>query len=181
MKRKQVTFTNPPTDARYEAQHARLARLQGSVHDDEPTPSEPPEMRRNRYDQHTNMVQPPAVEILPPVRSVPSVVDPYAGAMPQTVQNIVRYDANPITRAKAMTMKVHQVTLFLAILTGALMLVLQWYPSDWTGLAVLFLWLALASVEWIAVFCLLAILDYRETPGGAKSPTDGRLHSHDGT
>ena len=26
------------------------------------------------------------------------------------------------------------------------------------------MWLALASIEWIAVFCLLAILDYRETP-----------------
>ena len=123
------------------------------------------EKRPNRYDQGLNMVNPePKVEILPPVRSVPAVVDPYAAAMPQTVQNIVRYDANPITRAKAMTLKVHQVTLFLAILTGALMLVLQWYPADWTGLAVFFLWLSLASVEWIAVFCLLSILDYRETP-----------------
>ena len=76
----------------------------------------------NRYDQGLNMVQPePKAEILPPVRNVPQVVDPYAAAMPQTVQNIVRYDANPITRAKAMTMKVHQVTIFLAVLTGALM------------------------------------------------------------
>lgn len=122
-------------------------------------------VKRNHYDQGANLVKPEVkAEILPPVRSIPQVHDPYAGAMPQTVQNIVRYDANPITRAKAMTMKVHQVTLFLAILTGALMLVLQWYPADWTGLAVFFLWLALASLEWIAVFCLLAILDYRETP-----------------
>ena len=122
-------------------------------------------IKRNRYDSGESLVKPdPQAEILPPVRSVPAVVDPYAGAMPQTVQNIVRYEATPITRAKAMTMKVHQVTLFLAILTGALMLVLQWYPADWTGLAVFFLWLALASVEWIAVFCLLAILDYKETP-----------------
>ena len=120
---------------------------------------------QNRYNQQQNFVSPELkAEILPPVRSIPQVVDPYASAMPNTVQNIVRYDANPITRAKAMTMKVHQVTLFLAILTGALMLVLQWYPADWTGLAVFFLWLALASVEWIAVFCLLAILDYKETP-----------------
>jgi len=123
------------------------------------------EKRPNRYDQGLNMVKPqPQAEILPPVRNVPAVVDPYAAAMPQTVQNIVRYDATPITRAQAMTMKVHQVTLFLAILTGALMLVLQWYPADWTGLAVFFLWIALASVEWIAVFCMLAILDYKETP-----------------
>ncbi len=121
--------------------------------------------RPNRYDAGDNLVKPePKAEILPPVRNVPAVVDPYAGAMPQTVQNIVRYDVTPITRAQAMTLKVHQVTLFLAILTGALMLVLQWYPTDWTGLAVFFLWLALASVEWIAVFCLLAILDYKETP-----------------
>lgn len=119
----------------------------------------------NRYDMGANLVQPETkAEILPPVRSIPQVVDPYAGAMPQTVQNIVRYDATPITRAQALALKVHQVTLFLAILTGALMLVLQWYPQDWTGLAVFFLWIALASMEWIAVFCLLAILDYRETP-----------------
>lgn len=122
-------------------------------------------IKRNRYDSGESLVKPePQAEILPPVRTIPQVVDPYTGVMPQTVQNIVRYEATPITRAKAMTMKVHQVTLFLAILTGALMLVLQWYPADWTGLAVFFLWLALASVEWIAVFCLLAILDYRETP-----------------
>lgn len=122
-------------------------------------------VKRNRYDMGANLVQPePKAEILPPVRSVPAVVDPYANAMPQTVQNIVRYEVTPITRAQAMTLKVHQVTLFLAILTGALMLVLQWYPADWNGLAVFFLWLALASLEWIAVFCLLAILDYKETP-----------------
>ena len=119
----------------------------------------------NRYDQGLNMVQPePKAEILPPVRNVPQVVDPYAAAMPQTVQNIVRYDANPITRAKAMTMKVHQVTIFLAVLTGALMYALQWYPLTWGYLAIFTMWLALASIEWIAVFCLLAILDYRETP-----------------
>lgn len=121
--------------------------------------------RPNRYDQGLNMVQPEAkAEILPPVRSVPAVVDPYAGAMPQTVQNIVRYDVTPITRAKAMTMKVHTLTLFLSMLTGCLMFVMQWYPTDWGFLAVFVMWLALASVEWIAVFCLLAILDYKETP-----------------
>ena len=59
-----------------------------------------------------------------------------------------------------MTRFTTMILMSLAILTGALMLVLQWYPADWTGLAVFFLWLALASVEWIAVFCLLAILDY---------------------
>lgn len=121
--------------------------------------------RPNRYDQGLNMVQPePKAEILPPVRTIPQVVDPYAAAMPHTVQHIAKFEATPITRAQAMTMKVHQVTIFLALLTGALMYVLQWYPMDWGFFAVFTMWLALASLEWIAVFCLLAILDYKETP-----------------
>lgn len=104
-----------------------------------------------------NFVAPLRGEVLPPQRQAPIVVDPYAASMPVTVQQVSNYEANPITRAKAMTMKVHQVTLFLALLTAALMYM---YSDEFLFL----LWLALASFEWIGVFVFLAIVDYRETP-----------------
>ena len=120
--------------------------------------------RRNNFVQPDRRLQAVQGEVLPPVRSVPAVVDPYAGSMPTPVQNVVTYESNPITRAQAMVMKVHEVTGFLAILTGALMYMLQPYPASWHVASIFCLWLALASVEWVAVFCFLAILDYRETP-----------------
>lgn len=96
-------------------------------------------------------------EVLPPVRSVPNVVAPYAAAMPITVQQVVKYEATPITRAQAMVTKVHQVTLALAILTAAAMVMLK-------GEFIFLTWLILASVEWVGVFVFLSILDYREQP-----------------
>ena len=96
-------------------------------------------------------------EIMPPVRSVPNVVDPYAQSMPITVQQVVKYEATPITRAQAMVTKVHQVTLALAILTAAAMVMLK-------GEFIFLTWLILASVEWVGVFVFLSILDYREQP-----------------
>ena len=111
-------------------------------------------MRRN------NFVAPLQGEVLPPavrpVQQLPTVVDPYAANLPQTVQQVVRYDVTPESRARSMVAKVHTVTVALAVLTGAAMLML----SEWSFLA----WLALASGEWVAVFIFLAILDYRETP-----------------
>lgn len=107
-----------------------------------------------------NFTAPLQGEVLPPalrpVQQVPTVVDPYAANLPQTVQQVVRYDVTPESRARSMVMKVHQVTIFLAILTGAAMAML----TEFSFLG----WLALASGEWVAVFIFLAILDYRETP-----------------
>lgn len=111
-------------------------------------------MKRN------NFVAPLQGDVLPPalrpVQQVPTVVDPYAANLPQTVQQVVRYDVTPESRARSMVAKVHTVTIALSVLTGAAMLML----SEWSFLA----WLALASGEWVAVFIFLAILDYRETP-----------------
>lgn len=106
-------------------------------------------------------VQPLRGEVLPPVRSVPNVVDPYAQSMPVTVQQVAKYDADPITRAQAMTMKSHQITVALAILTAAGMVILR---HEFYFLV----WLLLASIEWIGTFITLAILDYRETPSAAN-------------
>ncbi len=107
-----------------------------------------------------NFTAPLQGEVLPPavrtVQQLPTVVDPYAASLPQTVQQVVRYDVTPESRARSMVMKVHQVTIFLAILTGAAMAMM----TEFSFLA----WLALASGEWVAVFIFLAILDYRETP-----------------
>ncbi len=103
-------------------------------------------------------------DVLPPVRSVPNVIDPYASTMPQTVQMVTKYEATPITRAQAMVMKVHTITVFLSIMTGAAMYVFSLYPQSWQMFSVFCLWLVVASVEWCGMFALLAILDYRETP-----------------
>jgi hypothetical protein len=103
-----------------------------------------------------NFIAPLRGEVLPPVRSVPTVVDPYASSLPQTIQQETQYISNPITRAQAMVTKVHQVTLFLSILTGAAMLLFDmWFFLGWV---------ILASVEWVSVFVFLSILDYREQP-----------------
>lgn len=101
-------------------------------------------------------------------RQPTAVADPYAQYLPQTVQQVVRYEITPETRSRAMVMKVHQVTIFLAILTLAGMVMLsQW--SFW-------LWLVLASIEWIGVFAFLAIMDYREQPQSlARMSTDRYL------
>jgi len=104
-----------------------------------------------------NFVAPLRGEVLPPQRQAPVVIDPYAATIPVTVQQITKYEMDPITRAKAMTMKVHTITIFFAILTAALMYM---YSDEFVFLA----WLALASLEWIGVFVFLAIVDYRETP-----------------
>jgi hypothetical protein len=96
-----------------------------------------------------------AGEVLPPVQHVPTVYDPYVESMPQ-VQQIVHVDVTPIPRAQAMVMKVNVVTLAMAVLTLAAMVML--------GEFYFFLWLMLASAEWVGTFIVLAVLDYRETP-----------------
>jgi hypothetical protein len=80
--------------------------------------------------------------------------------MPNPTQLIVKYDVTPEARAKAMLGKTTAVTVFLSLLTLA-------------GLAMLdhltfFLWLLLASGEWVFCFVLLAILDWRETPSAVQ-------------
>jgi len=103
-----------------------------------------------------NFVAPLRGEVLPPVRSVPQVIDPYVNTMPQTIQQETNYVATPITRAQALVSKVHQVTLFLSILTAAAMLLFDmWFFMGWV---------ILASIEWIGVFVFLSVIDYREQP-----------------
>lgn len=109
-------------------------------------------------------VQPLRGEVLPAVRSVPNVVDPYAQSMPVTVQQVVKFEATPITRAQAMTMKAREITIFLGVLTACVMYIFQLYPQTWQMFALFVLWSAFVSLEWCVLFALLAILDYRETP-----------------
>lgn len=103
---------------------------------------------------HSRNYVPAAIEAKP--RTVQGVIDPYAPYMPQPVEQVVQVHVTPVTRAQAMVMKVHQVTLFLGLLTGAALLMF--------GTGTFFLWLLLASAEWVAVFVVLSIYDYRETP-----------------
>ena len=67
-----------------------------------------------------NYTAPLQGEILPPakVQQIPTVADPYAEHLPQQVQQVVRYEVTPESRARSMVLKVHQVTIFLALLTG---------------------------------------------------------------
>jgi len=118
-----------------------------------------------------------APEIMPKIRNVPPViVDPYAASNTSPVQYIVKHDVTPESRARAMAYKTHQVSVFLALLTAALMYALQLYPLSWHSIAIVCLWLALASVEWLAAFVLLAVLDWRETPSALEwKRTDGYL------
>lgn len=94
-------------------------------------------------------------QVLPPARNVPMPVDPYAAAI-APVNQVVKYESSPEQRARAMVMKVHQVTVALAVLTAAAL-----YGF---GQFYLFWWLIAASAEWVAVFVVLAVIDYRETP-----------------
>lgn len=121
-------------------------------------------IKRNPYKNYVPVARSVQGEVLPPVRSVPAVTDPYAAAMPVTVQQVVKYEATPITRAQAMTMKAREVTIFLGVLTACAMYLFQLYPPTWQMFALFVLWSAFVSLEWCVLFALLAILDYRETP-----------------
>jgi NADH:ubiquinone oxidoreductase subunit K len=106
-------------------------------------------------------------EVLPPVRPIPNapmIVDPYAQHLPQIVQQVVKSESNPISRARAMLIKTSAITVFMAILTGASMIALQWYPHDAHGFVIFMIWIGVASLEWIVSFWMLARLDYREQP-----------------
>lgn len=103
-------------------------------------------------------------DAITPVRRVSTNVEPYLTHAPLDVRQVQTTSTSAVDRADALIKKVSMVTLFLAILTGALMVVMSWYPPDYTALGVFFLWVVFAASEWAAVFCLLAILDYRETP-----------------
>lgn len=120
----------------------------------------------NRYSAGQNFVPALQGEVLPPVRNVPTVADPYAQHLPQQVQQIVRYEVTPESRARSMIMKVHQVTIFLAMLTGAGMFML----TEWS----FWLWLLLASAEWLGAFAVLAIIDYKEQPAALSRMTADR-------
>ena len=134
------------------------------------------------YEQQIEMglIRPRAANFVPAApapRLIPSaIVDPYAQHHGTPVQFVVHHEVTPETRAKAMVMKTHQVTIFLAVLTGALMWVFQLHPLNAGTLVIFLLWLALASFEWLAAFALLAVLDWRETPSALEwKRTDGYL------
>lgn len=76
---------------------------------------------------------------------------------------MIHVDVTPVSRAWAMVMKVSAVTVALATLTLAAMVMLDSF--------FFFLWLLLASIEWVGAFIVLAVIDYRETPAA-----QARLH-----
>jgi hypothetical protein len=86
------------------------------------------------------------------------IVDPYAHAPAlEAAQMLSQHTYTPDSRAVAMLKKTTAVTIALALLTGAAMIV---FVDDF----LFFWWLLIASAEWVGCFVLLAILDFRETP-----------------
>lgn len=111
-------------------------------------------MGLRRIQRPANFVQPDRVTVLP---SHHEVHDPYAMTPAlESAQMVSHHHYHPIDRAKSMLVKTSAVTVFLALLTMAAMFMF----NGWA----FFLWLFLASLEWVGVFALLAILDWRETP-----------------
>ena len=121
------------------------------------------ELERRGEVRASNFVPALRGEVLPPVRNVPNVVDPYAGNLPAN-QQVTRNEINPVTRAQAMIMKSREVTIFLGVLTASLMYLMNWYPHTWQMFAIFVLWAGFVSGEWFAMFALLAMLDFWETP-----------------
>lgn len=118
--------------------------------------------------QHpANFVAPDRMDILPPSRH--EVIDPYASAPAlQQAQMVSHHRYTPKERASAMLVKTTAVTGALSVLTCAAMIMLD----SWG----FFAWLLLASFEWCAVFCWLALLDFRETPAAhLRQKTQGYL------
>ena len=110
-------------------------------------------LRRERQ-LPANFVQPDRVTVLP---SHHEVHDPYA--MTPALESptmISHHHYHPGDRANAMIKKSAAVTVGLAVLTAAAMVMLHGWAF--------FAWLFLTSLEFCAVFALLAILDWRETP-----------------
>jgi hypothetical protein len=110
-------------------------------------------MIRSPTAHNSRFVAPDRQDFIP---SRHEIVDPYASSYPPPLHYIVRHEYSPITRSYSMLIKTSAVTLFLSILTGAAMLMLD----HWSFLA----WLLLASLEWVFCFVLLAMLDWQETP-----------------
>lgn len=123
--------------------------------------------RPNRYNEITNYVPPAPTAIIP---SRHEVIDPYAHAPAlQQAQVISHHNATPESRARAMLIKATAVTIALAILTGAAMIVLV---DEFE----FFLWLLIASGEWVGCFIFLAYFDFWETPAAdLRQKTTGYL------
>jgi hypothetical protein len=114
-----------------------------------------------------------AAEIVPVVpKQTPTnfeVVDPLAHAPGfNEIQIAASHHYTPISRAKSMLIKTSAITGGLAVFTlGAMIVFAEFY---------FFMWLVLASFEWVFCFCLLAVLDYRETPNSVQhKKVDGYL------
>lgn len=70
------------------------------------------------------------------------------------------HTTDPIQRGKAMLLKSSAITVFLSLLTLAALFMLD----GWS----FFLWLLLASAEWVLCFLFLAVLDWREHPSAIR-------------
>lgn len=150
-----------PIDQTYEQRLDHLAALKGNVNDYAIQPAGPrtPEP----------LPQAPVVVLPEPQRPT---VTAYPLRQAQTIeinpagniQQQVVYTVTPGSRADALIKRLLAWSIPLAILTGMVMYVFTLYPPTLATLAIFALWMAVALTETLAVFLVLSILDYRETP-----------------
>jgi hypothetical protein len=93
-----------------------------------------------------------------PVASAAQGVGELVGGL--MAESTTVYTADPITRAQGLLLKTSAATLALAFLTLAGMIMLSQFAF--------FLWLLLASLEWVVCFLALAVLDWREHPSAIR-------------
>lgn len=102
-----------------------------------------------------------------PARSVQAypVQSPASGALGELVSGMMSeartiHYADPITRGVSLLIKATAITVALGMFTLAALAMLDSLTF--------FLWLLLASIEWVACFLSLAILDWREHPSAIR-------------
>lgn len=133
-----------------------------SIYDDDWGEVTTPRRISRAEQQETGLVRYPSNFVAPqPVQAYPmpvrhEVSDPYAANAPQPVQYIVTHNYTSQGRAHSVLLRTSAVTVALAILTAAAMVMLDGWGF--------FAWLLLASVEWVFCFVVVSVLDWRETP-----------------
>lgn len=100
-----------------------------------------------------------------PERQVLPVQSPANGALGELVGGMMAearsiHYADPVSRGKGLLLKTTAITVALGLFTVAALAMFD--------MLTFFIWLVLASGEWVVCFIILAILDWREHPSAVR-------------
>lgn len=158
-KTKQAATWEPEIDRAYEAQVSRLDQVTGSVTDFQGDFQPPAPIRQ----KPNNLVLPESKSTAATAYRMPEqqaiTINPA-----QNIDQQVVYTVTPEGRGNLFIKRLGVLLAFLAVITAMAMALFSLYPHDWAGMAIAGLWLLAVATEGIIAFCVLAILDYRETP-----------------